>query len=632
MARFRRILIVALAMTAVVAGARAVPAGAQARSSYIVVYRDALGLDERISLLERLESFRTTFRYRSALHGFAADLTPAQVQRIAARPDVAFVSPDRVVHADAAVPMSPGDSAPTGVRRIEAATATTVNASSSVGVAVIDTGIDLVHPDLNVVAGINCVTPGTAPQDDNGHGTHVAGTIGARNNGAGFVGVVPGTTVYAVKVLDSAGSGLWSQVICGIDWVTQNTSGLTIKVANMSLTGPGANDNDCGNTNSDALHKAVCASTAAGITYAVAAGNANADLAKSSPANYPEVLTVTAMSDSDGRSGGAGGAPTCRTGEADDTPASFSNFAVAATEIEHTIAAPGVCISSTTIPGGGSAVLSGTSMAAPHVAGSIALCLGAGSVAGPCADMSPAQVIQKLRSDAASRTSATPGYGFTGDPLHQPTAGRSFGHLVWQGSDFTLSSDPSSLTAPAGTPVEFDVAVRAFGEFSAPVALTASSASPSLSVTPTAQLTSYPYAPVSFTASSSIPGSYTVTITGAGGNVTRDLAVSVSVATPPGAPTLSAAARFSSVNLTWTAPSDNFSPITGYNVYRGTTAGTETLLKKLGNVTSYRDAGLKNGTTYFYRVSAVNGVGEGPLSNERSAQPSLRCLIVCLNI
>lgn len=630
MAGLRRALIVALAMTAVVTGARAVPAGAQVRSSYIVVYRDAVGLDERISLLERLESFRTTFRYRSALHGFAAELTPAQVLRIAARPDVAFVSPDQVVRADAAVPMSPGDSAPTGVRRIEAATATSVNASSSVGVAVIDTGIDLVHPDLDVRPGVNCVAPDTPPQDDNGHGTHVAGTIGAKNDGAGLVGVVPGTTVYAVKVLDSSGSGLWSQVICGIDWVTQNTFSLAIKVANMSLAGAGANDNDCGNTNSDALHKAVCASTEAGITYAVAAGNGNADLAKSSPANYPEVLTVTAMSDSDGRSGGAGGAPTCRTGEADDTPASFSNFAVAATEIKHTIAAPGVCIASTTIPGGGPAVLSGTSMAAPHVAGSMALCLSAGGVPGPCAGMSPAEMIQKLRSDAAIRTSATPGYGFTGDPLHQPTTGRSFGHLVYEGRDFTLSSDPSSLTVPAGTPVRFDVAVTAFGAFSDSVTLTASSSPPGLSVTPTAGSTSLPYAPVSFTASSSLPGSYTVTITGAGGNVARDLVVSVSIAGPPGPPTLSAAARHASVNLTWTAPSDNFSPITGYNIYRRTMGGTETLLKKLGNVTSYRDAGLKNGTTYFYRVSAVNGVGEGPLSNERSAQPSLRCLIVCL--
>lgn len=146
----------------------------------------------------------------------------------------------------------------------------------------------------------------------------MAGTIAARNNGTGVVGVAPGTRLYAVKVLNSSGSGSFSQVICGIDWVTANAAALKIKVVNMSLGGSGSNDSNCGNTNSDALHRAICASTAAG---------------------------------------GTGGAPGCRTGEVDDRFASFSSFAVARTEIDHAIAAPGVCIRSTWLNGGYNTIL-----------------------------------------------------------------------------------------------------------------------------------------------------------------------------------------------------------------------------------------------------------------------------------
>ena len=105
----------------------------------------------------------------------------------------------------------------------------------------IDTGVDLTHPDLNVVHGTSCVKGNPKANDDNGHGTHVAGTIAAKNNGSGVIGVAPGTTIYAVKVLNRFGSGTWSQVICGIDWVTANSAKLNIKVANLSLGGTGVN-------------------------------------------------------------------------------------------------------------------------------------------------------------------------------------------------------------------------------------------------------------------------------------------------------------------------------------------------------------------------------------------------------
>src|SRR2546430_5447791 len=155
------------------------------------------------------------------------------------------------------VPIAAGDCAPTGVRRLGAATTTTTREASTVNVAVIDSGIDLAHPDLNAVSGKNCIRSGQPARDDNGHGTHVAGTIAARNNGAGVVGVAPATKLYAVKVVNAQGSGTDAQVICGIDWVTANAATLKIKVANMSLGGPGVDDGNCGNTNGE-IGRASC--------------------------------------------------------------------------------------------------------------------------------------------------------------------------------------------------------------------------------------------------------------------------------------------------------------------------------------------------------------------------------------
>jgi subtilisin len=425
-------LLVLALLTALPTSTAAPPAEPSGARSYIVVYRDGVdNVGQETDRRERAQGFASDFRYRHALKGFAARLSGRQVESLRADEDVAFLSRDRAVEALATAPLATGDTAPTGVRRIEGATSTSAHQASNVNVAVIDTGIDLSHPDLNAVNGRNCVRPNKTARDDNGHGSHVAGTIAAKNNGSGVVGVAPGTKLYAVKVLNAAGSGSWSKVICGIDWVTANTGTLNIKVANMSLGGSGSNDNNCGNTNSDALHKAICRSTAAGVTYPVAAGNSAANFASSVPAAYPEALTVTAMSDSDGAPGGQGGAPTCRSGETDDAYATFSNYAIAPTEINHTIAGPGVCIRSTW-KGGGYSTISGTSMATPHLAGTVALCIGNGGVPGPCASLTPAQIIQRVRSDAATRSTLTPSYGFTGDPNH-PVSGKHFGYLGWAG-------------------------------------------------------------------------------------------------------------------------------------------------------------------------------------------------------
>ncbi len=419
----------ALAPLFAVVGALALaPAAPAARTApFVVVYRDHAVADVP-SETQRLHSsagITPSFEYAHALKGFAARLTPGQLRRLSTDPDVAYVEPDVTFTATGMVALAPGETEPVGVRRIGAATGTLVHAASGVAVAELDTGIDLANRDLNAVSGVNCVKSGTAAQDDNGHGTNVAGTIGAADQGSGVVGVAPGTRIYAVKVLSKSGTGSLSQILCGINWVTANAAALNIRVANMSLAGSGTSDGNCGTANRDAEHQAICASTAAGVLYVAAAGNGSTDFAGSIPAAYPEVLTVTAMADTDGLPGGVG-PRTCVKHEHDDSYASYSNYAGSAAEQAHTIAAPGVCVLSDGL-GGRTSTYDGTSQAAPHVTGSVALCIDDGGVPGPCAGLGPAATLARIRADAAAASSAA--NGFTGDPWH-PVAGRYFGYLV----------------------------------------------------------------------------------------------------------------------------------------------------------------------------------------------------------
>jgi subtilisin len=408
--RFVRVLIPLVLALLLAAPATGASPGAVGR--YIVVLRDGADSGAVARGHAARHGASVSHVYRAALRGYAATIPQAALAALRADPRVAFVSVDREVRAIA-------ETLPTGIDRIDAEVTPTGNLSGP-AVAVIDTGSGP-HPDLNIVGGVNCST-GKAGNfsDGNGHGTHVAGTIGAIDNSDGVVGVAPGVPIYSVRVLNNAGFGSWASVVCGIDFVTANAA--TIKVANMSLGGSGADDGNCGNTNNDALHRAICASVAAGVTYVVAAGNSNSDFAGFVPAAYNEVLTVTAMADFNGQPGG-GGAATCRT-DVDETPADFSNFTtVGSADEDHTIAAPGVCILSTWKRGGFNTI-SGTSMASPHVAGTAALCISSGDCSG-----SPSAVITELRDDAAARRKS---YGFTGDP-DSPNGNRYYGHLVYAG-------------------------------------------------------------------------------------------------------------------------------------------------------------------------------------------------------
>lgn len=308
--------------------------------------------------------------YETVLQGFSLRLPVAACAIVERNPNVASCEPDIAVTTVA-------QTIPTGVYRSFADFDVldidgTDDFRVDVDVAVLDTGIDVDHPDLYVAGGTNCLyTTSNGPfkssaycedsetgDDDNYHGTHVAGTIAALDNGIGVVGIAPGARLWAVKVLDSSGSGTLSGIIAGIDWVVARGD---IEVINMSLGGSGQ---------SDAMDKAVADAVAGGVAVVVAAGNSNKDAAGFTPANAPDAITVSALADFDGEAGGLG-SPTCRYDQ-DDTLADFSNWGAV------DIAAPGVCILST-YPDGKYNTISGTSMAAPHVAGAAALLASAGN-------------------------------------------------------------------------------------------------------------------------------------------------------------------------------------------------------------------------------------------------------------
>lgn len=373
--------------------------------------------------------------YGEALKGYSAEIPEDEVEDLRKDPKVKSVVPDRVVRAFVQDP-------PPGVDRIESDQSSTKSGDGAgevdVGVAVIDTGIDLDHPDLNAYHGTNAITqkkrcaaksPDASSNDDNGHGSHVAGTIGAKDDDKGVTGVAPGADLYAVKVLDSTGHGSVSDVICGIDWVTANAESKGIKVANMSIGGGGKDDGKSCAKTTDPYKKAICNSVAAGVTYVAAAGNSNKDFKTSVPAAYDEVLTVTAVADFDGRSGGDAAASCSNT---DDMRADFSNYTtIGHPDERHTIAAPGVCVESTWKDGAYN-TLSGTSMASPHVAGAAALCIHSGVCSDSDGNVAPSEVIARLRGDAAARAKD---YGFAKDPHRVTTTGKRYlGYLVYAGS------------------------------------------------------------------------------------------------------------------------------------------------------------------------------------------------------
>lgn len=286
--------------------------------------------------------------YENSIRGFSASANSA-AQLQSHNPKIAYCEQDQEMEAIASGPLDfrvlgkptpsqPVQSIPWGVTRVGG------GSYSGNGTAwVIDTGIDLDHPDLNVdtVRSRN-FSSGTSPEDGNGHGSHVAGIIAAKDNSIGVVGVSPGATLVAVRVLNNAGSGTNSDVIAGVDYVAGAAGGTG--VANMSLGG-GA---------SKALDDAVIAAAATGVKFTLAAGNESESATLHSPARAEGKNVYTVSSFAKGTS----------ATDTLDPWSSFSNFGNPPVDY----AEPGSSIPST-YKGGGYATLSGTSMAAPHLAG-----------------------------------------------------------------------------------------------------------------------------------------------------------------------------------------------------------------------------------------------------------------------
>ncbi|MFN2587124.1 MAG: S8 family serine peptidase [Actinomycetota bacterium] len=357
-------------------------------STYIVVLRDGVDPGTFGSGLVTGYDARVTHTYRFALNGLAARIPEAVLSTIQADPQVEYVVPDQPVTAAA-------QTVPPGIDRIDAELSATaliggtnagVDQRVAVDVAILDSGIDLNHPDLNVMTARKKSCTGSTGEDAFGHGTQMAGIVGALDNSIGTVGVAPGARLWPVQVLDSKGRGTFSTVLCGVDYVTQYAS--EVEVANMSLQASGSEPPGAGCTTGNAYHDGICRSVLAGVTYVAAAGNNAANAAGYVPAAFDEVVTVSAMPDYDGKPGGLG--TTRCSKDVDDTFGNLSNFGA-----DVDLIAPGVCIYSTN-KGDGYTSASGTSHAAAHVSGAAALFIARELAAGRAVP-SPATVASELQ-------------------------------------------------------------------------------------------------------------------------------------------------------------------------------------------------------------------------------------------
>jgi subtilisin family serine protease len=336
--------------------------------SYIVVLKNGVAATNANGLAARYGG-QLGHTYRAALQGFSVRATESQARKLAADGSVAFVQQNQKITLADTQQNPPS----WGLDRVDQHDLPVDNAynfatnADTVTAFIIDTGVRASHTTFGgrVSGGFDAIDNDNDPDDGNGHGTHVAGTVGGTE-----YGLAKGVRIVPVRVLDDNGSGTTEQVVAGIDWVAQNHSGPS--VANMSLGG-GVDD---------ALDTSVRNAISSGVVFAVAAGNSSADATGFSPARVSEAITVAASDDT-------------------DTQASFSNFGSIVD-----IYAPGVGITSSWNTGDTATnTISGTSMATPHVTGAAALYLSTHP------DASPADVATALTAAATPDKIQSPGAG-----------------------------------------------------------------------------------------------------------------------------------------------------------------------------------------------------------------------------
>ncbi len=444
---------------------------------YIVVFRQGVDVDGEASRLATKHVGKVKFTYHAALRGMAIELPDAVAAALAAEPTVASIEQDQVMSI-----VTTQTGATWGLDRIDQRSmpldgSYTYNADGTgVTAYIIDTGILFGHTQFGgrAVKGYDAVTVGGAASDCNGHGTHVAGTVGGST-----YGVAKNVNLVAVRVLDCNGSGSTSGVIAGVDWVTANSA--KPAVANMSLGG-GA---------SSTLDNAVANSIASGVTYGLAAGNGDQfgnpqDACNGSPSRVSTGITVSATNNT-------------------DTRASFANYGTCVD-----IFAPGVSITSSWYTSTTATnTISGTSMATPHVVGAAALYLQTNPTA------TAAQVASALTSNATANVVVNPGSGspnlllysaFIGTPPPPPPATPPVARFTANCSGLTCSFDGSSSTALATATYSW-----AFGDLTSG----------------TGKTTSHGY---------SAAGSYSVTLTVTDANGTNSTTQTVTVSAPPSTP------------------------------------------------------------------------------------------------
>ncbi|MFF3767413.1 S8 family serine peptidase [Streptomyces sp. NPDC001922] len=358
----------------------------QRSADYIVVLKDsgaAKGATtDPTAVTDGMNGVNLGSVYRSTVQGFSAELTPQAVHSLRADSSVAYVERDGTgrkageEHTRTEAFKARGQQLPNGVRRVMA----TENKALKVGdgvdqrvdvdVAVLDTGIDKDHPDLNVVRSVNCSgvdkCEDNSGADGDGHGSNVAGIIGELDNKIGYTGVAPGARLWSIKMLNDEGSGKSSELVAALDWVTAHSG--EIEVANIS-----AGYDDSSKAVKDAVDRAI----AKGIVVVVSAGNERKDVKDAkyhTPADVPDAITVSAISDGDGKAGGKGEFSWCnKKNKNQDDSLWIDHVNGGGSDFGRgvDIAAPGDCIQSS-FKGGEYSNYSGTSQAAPHVAGAAA--------------------------------------------------------------------------------------------------------------------------------------------------------------------------------------------------------------------------------------------------------------------